>query len=257
MHAALRRLAGRGRAALADDRVSALGLNEQAKRPIGMLSHGEAALALTAGRLLPPGRTLLVDEAGMGLDDEARGALLALLRMEAASGRLVLLATRASGLALEADHLVLLAGGQILQAGTPASLYAEPDSVGAARLTGPANILRGTVRELRPGSFVWSAGARYVQSNGPDTLRPTLGSGTTLCLRPERIALLGDDLTADNVTEAGIVDARSAGALLHLSVTASLGPLQVSVPSWGIIPYPAAGQSVRLGWAADAARVLP
>ena len=256
VRAALRRVAGRSRTAAADDCVSALGLAELASRRPGLLSHGESALALTAARLLPEGGALLVDEAGIGLDEEARKHLAALLRMEAAGGRLVLVATRDARLALGADHLVLLAGGQVLQAGTPASLYAEPHSVAAARLTGPANILQGTVRELRPGSFVWSAGGRYVQATDPDTVRPTLGNATTLCLRPERIALLGHGQTAENSLEAGIIDLRSAGALLELSVTARLGPLQVSVSSWGTTRYPGVGQTVCIGWAADAARVL-
>ncbi len=255
VRAALRRLAGRGRAAAADDRISALGLADQAARPLGALSHGEAALALAAARLLPPGGVLLVDEAGMGLDAEARATLAALLRMEAAGGRLVLLATRCTELAMSADHLVLLAGGQVLQAGTPASLYAEPRSAASARLTGPANILQGVVRELRPGGFVWSAGARYVQAADPDTVRPALGNPVTLCLRPERVALLGGTAAADNVVEATIIDLRSSGAMLDVSATGRIGPLRLSVPSWGT-PCPTPGQSVRLGWAADAARVV-
>ena len=256
VQAALRLLAGRGRAAAIGDRLSALGLADLAARQAATLSHGQATMALTAARLLPEGRVLLVDEAGIGLDDEALETLAALLRMEAAGGRLVLAATRETRLALGADHLVLLAGGQVLQAGTPASLYAEPRDASAARLTGPANIFRGVVRELRPGTFVWSAGGRYVQSIDADTPRPTLGNAATLCLRPERIVLLGADQTAENVAEAAIMEVRSAGGFLDVFATARLGPLQLRVPSWGMSPYPAAGQTVRLGWAANAARVL-
>ena len=214
VQAALRRLAGRGGAAPEGDRLSALGLADRGARRAGTLSHGQAAMALTAARLLPEGGALLVDEAGTGLDDEALETLSALLRMEA------------------------------------------PRNASAARLTGPANIFNGGVRELRPGGFVWSAGGRYVQSIDAETLRPTLGNAVTLCLRPERIVLLGAGQPAENEAEAAIIEVRSAGGSLDIFATARLGPLQLRVPSWGTSPYPAAGQVVRLGWAADAAQVL-
>jgi hypothetical protein len=40
-----------------------------------------------------------------------------------------------------ADRVALLIGGRVIQNGSPQQLYAEPVSVHAARLTGPASLL--------------------------------------------------------------------------------------------------------------------
>jgi ABC-type Fe3+/spermidine/putrescine transport system ATPase subunit len=254
--AALRRLAGRGQSEAVGRRMAALGLTVLAGRPAGLLSHGQAALALAAARMGGPGAVLLLDEAGHGLDADAARDLLVLLRAEASSGRLVVMATRSAPLALAADHLVLLGGGRVLQAGAPASLYAEPRDAACARLTGAANILQGTVRELRPGGFVWSAGSRHVQATGPDMRRPVLGSPVTICLRPERLALVDGRQPGGNAVDGAITGLRATGPLLDLAVDTPLGVLRVAVPSWGTSPYPAIGQAIRLGWAVDAATVL-
>jgi ABC-type Fe3+/spermidine/putrescine transport system ATPase subunit len=254
---ALKPLGGRGCGERLEALLQALRLHPLAKQPAGLLSHGEAFAALAAARLLPPGRVLLVDEAGSGLDGEALQGFAAMLKQDARTGRAVVLATRSPAMALTADHLVLLAEGQVQQTGTPASLYAEPRDADCARLTGLSNVFTGRIRELRPGGFVWTGGGRYLQAADPDMPRPALGGDVTLCLRPERLALLVPDDSADNVLEGEITDFRSAGPLLHLRLATPLGEVLAAIPSWRPRFYPAAGQTVRVGWAADAGWVLP
>jgi ABC-type Fe3+/spermidine/putrescine transport system ATPase subunit len=98
----------------------------------------------------------------------------------------VVIATRDRGIALAADSLVLLHAGQVLQAGSPASVYAEPRDLIAAGLTGPVNVLRGVVRQKIPGGFVWAANGRKFSQAGAG---PALGAEIVLCLRPEQLAL--------------------------------------------------------------------
>jgi ABC-type Fe3+/spermidine/putrescine transport system ATPase subunit len=227
------------------------------KMPTTQLSHGQALLALAAARLLQPGGVVLVDEAGMGLDDASLAGFAAALRQLAQGGRAVVVATRMARMALLADHLVLLADGRVIQAGTPASLYAEPGCETAASLTGPANILCGRIRELRGQGFVWTGGGRFVQATEPDMPRPALGAEVTLCVRPERMLLLAGGEAAENMVEAEITDVRSGGALLQVWARTAIGDLVVSVPSWQPRFYPASGQQVRIGWTAGAGWVLP
>ncbi len=255
VQAALRRVAGRAAGPIVDDVVGALGLEAIALAEVGTLSHGCALLALTAARVAQAGDVLLVDEAGAGLDAAGAERLLAALRRRAESGCTVLLATRIARVALAADHLVLLSGGRVLQTGTPASLYAEPRDAACARLTGEANLLAGHIRELRPGGFIWSGGGRFLQEAAADAARPTLGSRVSFCLRPERVALLGDGVEADNAQEATVLSVVSAGSQLHVRVGAPVGELLAVVPSW---PHPGVsrGQGVRVGWRADACQVL-
>ena len=256
LQTALRRFAARGATARADDMLFRLGLSAVARQTVGLLSHGQSLAALTAARLIRTADVLLVDEAGMGLDAAAAAALTTMLRQEAADGRIVLVATRSAAMALQADHLVLLSGGRVLQAGTPASLYAEPRDTAAAHLTGPANIVEGHVRELRPGGFIWARGGRYQQSCEPGLPRPALGSPVTLCLRPERITLLAYGEAADIMADSEILDVRSADALLDVRMESAIGPLTAAVPSWRPPVYPRAGQFTRVGWAATAACVM-
>jgi ABC-type Fe3+/spermidine/putrescine transport system ATPase subunit len=226
--------------------------------PPAHLSHGDSLLALAIARHLALGDVLLVDEAGMGLDNASLHRIAAHLQLLATTGRTVVLATRSSRLALLADHLVLLAAGQVIQTGTPASLYAEPRTAEAARLTGTANIFQGRIRELRQGSFIWTEGGRFLQSADPDMPRPTLGTEITICIRPERIHLLTATETADNMVDADIIDVRSAGPLLEVHVNSPLGMVTAHVPSWRPnLFYPAAGQQGRIGWSAGAGWVLP
>ncbi len=255
VQAALRRTAGRTAAPLVDTVMETLGAAPIGQAEVGTLSHGSALLALTAARLARPGDVLLVDEAGAGLDIAAADRLLLALRQRAGSGTTVLLATRIASVALAADHLILLAGGRVLQAGTPASLYAEPRQAACAILTGPANILAGHIRELRPGGFIWSGGGRYLQAAAPEAPRPTLGCRVSLCLRPERIGLLANGVEADNALDATVLSVVSAGSHVHIRLGAPVGELLAAVPGW---PNPGVsrGQSVRVGWHAEACHIL-
>ena len=255
--AALRRIVARpARQAIADTLTAlAPGL---AGTPPANFSHGDSLGALAAARHLPPGDVLLVDEAGMGLDESSLHRTTAHLHQLAATGRTVVFATRSTRFALLADHLVLLASGQVIQTGTPASLYAEPRTAEAARLTGTANIFQGRIRELRQASFIWTEGGRFLQSADPDMPRPTLGTDVTICIRPERIQLLTATETADNMVDADITEIRSAGPLLEVHVNSPLGPVTTYVPSWRPnLFYPATGQQGRIGWSAGAGWVLP
>ena len=255
VQAALRRMAGRAALPLLDTLKEQLGLEPLLQAEAGTLSHGDGLLALTASRLARGGDVLLVDEAGAGLDRAACERVMLALRRRAESGATVLLATRIAAVALAADHLVLLAGGRVLQAGTPASLYAEPRDSLSAALTGPANILAGHIRELRPGGFIWSGGGRFLQAASADAPRPTLGCAVSLCLRPERIALLEGGVEADNVQDGTVISVASAGSQVLVRVGAPMGELLAAVPSW---PNPglSKGQSVRVGWHAQACHIL-
>jgi ABC-type Fe3+/spermidine/putrescine transport system ATPase subunit len=233
-----------------------LGWSELAGRRLWGFSHGEHLAALAAARLLPAGEALLVDEATGGLDRTDRDLYLATLRAMAQEVRTILFATRDETVALAADHLVLLQGGRVLQAGTPASCYAEPQSAAAALLTGPANIMEGTVRERRGGAYIWAAaGARFLQSAAPGAVQPPLGSLARFCLRPERALLLGADEKADNMLPGVVAAVQCAGRALALDVETSCGLLQISPPSW---PRPAlaVGAEVMVGWDGGAATVI-
>ena len=234
-----------------------LGLAALAGQRVRSLSHGEHFLALAAARLAAAGSALLVDEAasGLGADDALR--VMEWLFAAAKSGRTVVMATRDPAAAHAADHLVLLAEGRVLQAGTPASCYAEPKSAAAALLTGPANVLEGVVRERRPGGFIWTAaGQRFRQALTPEMAPPVLGGPILCCLRPERLMLLAAAEQADNALAGTVTRLGSAAGSLAVVVETACGPLRTLVPAWPRTLDVSVGAAVTIGWQAGAASLI-
>ena len=127
------------------DRV---GLADRAAAFPHELSGGEQQRVALARALAPRPKLILLDEPFSSLDralrDELRQSTAQLL---AASGTSALLVTHDAEEAMDmASHIVLMQDGQILQAGTPETLYARPSSRAAARLLGPANVWTGQVK---------------------------------------------------------------------------------------------------------------
>jgi ABC-type Fe3+/spermidine/putrescine transport system ATPase subunit len=85
----------------------------------------------------------LFDEPTAHLDAQVRDIFLAeLTARRRESGTAAIYATHDAAEALGlADRVAVLIGGRVIQNGTPQQLYAEPVSVQAARLTGPASLL--------------------------------------------------------------------------------------------------------------------
>lgn len=115
--------AGPAAAARADVLFGAFGLEARLGTRLGSLSRGlrRQASAVAALSLAPP--LLLVDEASATLDPEAVVVLREAVGALAGRGSGVLLATQDLHFAARTcDDVVLLAGGRVLEHGTPASL---------------------------------------------------------------------------------------------------------------------------------------
>jgi len=103
---------------IAQDALARVGLAGWEGRSIARLSGGERQLVLIARALTQEPRLLLLDEPTSHLDLGNKARLLALLRALVAQGVTIVLTTHepevAAGLA---THLVLMRGGQVLEAG--------------------------------------------------------------------------------------------------------------------------------------------
>ena len=101
------------------------------------LSVGERQRAALAAILVTQPRTVLLDEPTRGLDYGAKGRLLALIYGWRAEERAVLLVTHDVELVAEAaDRVVILQGGGIAAAGSPADLLGAP-VFGASQAANP------------------------------------------------------------------------------------------------------------------------
>jgi putative spermidine/putrescine transport system ATP-binding protein len=239
----------------AHDLTEAFGLAAAAEQPVSALSLGDRQRAELVRALLDRPGSAVLDDPLTAQPPGDRLALLALARRQVAT---LLIATHDHTTALAAAHCIaVLRDGKLLQVGTPEEIYDTPRSAFVARFVGGTNILRGMVREIRPGRMVVVVdGVRVQYAAAPDAPRPMLGSPLILNLRPERIGLLFGGEAADNAIDGSVTAVAFQGAVSELTVQTALGALRVRLPGWRSGIAPVSGAAVRLGWAADAAMPL-
>lgn len=203
-----------------------------------MLSGGEQQRVAIARAMARAPALLLLDEPFSGLDgdlrERVRDALLADLR---ASGATVLVVTHDPAEAmLMADDLLLMAGGHILQCGSPADCYRNPVSLTAARLLGEVVTLPGRLA----GGMIETPLGHFEA--------PGLGDGQGLAvLRPHHLQIA----TRDG-TQACVVGARFAGGCWH--VTAEVAGHRLPLRLTG--EAPPEGAMLRVTVDASAVRVF-
>ena len=152
------------------------------------------------------------------------------------------------------DRVAILNQGRLVQEGPPALLYETPRTRFVADFLGKSNFLQGMVAEGGADRVILAAGGtRLRQAIPPGAPHPAHDRPMLLSLRPEKIALLNPDETADNMVEGRIASWSYLGAGFALSVeTQDLGTLRVTLPAWGAPIAPAEGLPVRLGWSSTA-----
>jgi iron(III) transport system ATP-binding protein len=203
-----------------------------------MLSGGEQQRVAIARALAREPALLLLDEPFSGLDGSLRAsvrdALLADLRR---AGATVLVVTHDPDEAMAiADDLVLMAGGRVLQTGSPDECYRRPVSATAAYLLGEMVLLPGQV----------AAGqARTALGTHP---APGLPDGPALIgLRPEALSLAPDGVPAT------VREVRFAGHGHRLRL--DLGGTEVTLRLTGTPP--AVGETAGVGHDPAAVQVFP
>ncbi|HQR38248.1 MAG TPA: ABC transporter ATP-binding protein [Blastocatellia bacterium] len=210
-------LAGLSRAER-DSRVADLaaifGIGDLLERQPLTLSGGERQRAALARSLAPRPHVLLLDEPLASLDVPAREHLRAELRSLLRQFDVaVVLVThdRDEALAI-GDRMVLIAQGQVQQAGPIQEVFSRPANVAVAAIVGVETVAAGTIRDVADGiatvktgsaelAAVWNAGA---------------SNDVLVCIRAE-----------DVTVERGVQPESSARNRLHGRVvdTAAIGPL--------------------------------
>jgi cobalt/nickel transport system ATP-binding protein len=128
-------------------------IEELADRPTHLLSYGQKKRVAIAGVLAMDPDVIVADEPTAGLDPEMTARLLDLLNRLHASGRTVVISTHDVELALAwADEALVLRRGQLLGAGAPEQVFADPALLASARLLPP--IVLDTYTRLRAAGFL-------------------------------------------------------------------------------------------------------
>ncbi|MEQ8833836.1 MAG: ABC transporter ATP-binding protein [Miltoncostaeaceae bacterium] len=112
-------------AARADELLALMALTERAGSPVASLSGGMQRRLQIARALINRPRMVLLDEPTTGLDPQARHAVWDRLRALRAEGATLVITTHYMDEAARlCDRLVVIDGGRIVRAGTPAGLVA-------------------------------------------------------------------------------------------------------------------------------------
>jgi ABC-type Fe3+/spermidine/putrescine transport system ATPase subunit len=193
--------------------------SERSRRP-GALSGGQQQRVALARALVIQPDVLLLDEPLASLDRELREELRAELRaLQCETGVTTILVTHDQEEALAiSDEIGVLAGGRILQVGSPGDVYAHPRTPFVARFLAAANLF--------DGKLVGGQGGTAVMVRPEDcTLDPVPRDG--LLIWPGRIAginFLGAEYLVEVRCENAVplrVRSRAAAAL-HEHVTVGI-----------------------------------
>lgn len=155
-----------------------VGLAELGKRMPHEISGGQAQRVALARALAVDPDLVLLDEPFSALDSVARVRLRAeLRRVLQQAGTTAVLVTHDQDEALSlSDRVVLMAGGRVIQTGTPDDVYHRPINEVAARLTGSIQGLPGE-----------ATGERAATLLGEVVLHATARGRGMVLLRPEQV----------------------------------------------------------------------
>ena len=159
-----------------------------ANRSVTDLSGGEQQRVALARALAPRPRLLMFDEPLGALDRALKDYLLKELRgilHESGVPAIYVTHDQEEAFAI-ADRVVLLHDGRIVQAGTPADVFAHPASKWVANFLGLGNVLDG--KWLRSGQVETRLGVLEVDCE----TETKSGESVALLIRPERVKLKRD-----------------------------------------------------------------
>ncbi|MFZ1614730.1 MAG: ABC transporter ATP-binding protein [Holophaga sp.] len=201
------------------------------RRPVE-LSGGEKQRVALARALAPRPRLLLLDEPFASLDRPAAEQLRHGLRhMLQAMGMPAILVTHDRDEALSlGDHLLLMREGCIRQGGTPAEVFARPDSREAAELLGFGTVVRTRVEGRTEGLLRLGAGCA-------ELFAPDPGGNfqeAYACIRGEGVSLErhgAGAVTQRNRLVGRVTALQHLGALVRVHVDCGF-PLESLITSW-------------------------
>lgn len=181
------------------------GISALARRSATTLSGGEAKRVSLARAFALQPELILLDEAFNSLDPPTRETLIDDLRHileETKITAVLALHDREETLRLAQD-VAVMAAGEIIQSGTTARIFNQPDSEFVASFVGTETILEGTVISNETGLMEISVAGVKIEATG--SFLP--GQNVYCCLRPENVTIspsAPEKISARNVFPARI-----------------------------------------------------
>lgn len=209
-----------------------MGLDGMERRRPSELSGGEKQRVALARALAPRPRLLLLDEPFASLDRPAAEQLRHSLRQVLqTTGTPALLVTHNRDEALSlGDRLLLMREGRIRQSGSPAEVFARPDTREAAELLGFGTVARCEAHRVPQGLLSLAVG-------GIELIAPDPGGEfreAYACIRGEGVSLerhRPDAVTQRNRLPGRVVALHGLGPLVRVQVDCGF-PLESLITSW-------------------------
>lgn len=179
-------------------------LESYVNRPAPHLSGGQQQRLALARALVGEPRVLLLDEPLSNLDAKLREEMR--IELRDLSKRLNVTTLFVTHEQLEAlsmsDVVAVMKDGRIVQSGTPAEIYAQPNSAFVAQFIGRTNLLAAQVKERA------ADGSQLLVHTAMGPLRSTAcggGDHVVIAIRPEDVELVADgEAGGENVFEGQV-----------------------------------------------------
>jgi len=170
------------------DALERVGLAPLAARPATLLSGGQQQRVALARAFVRGAGLILMDEPLSNLDARLRGEMRSeMKRLQSESGVTSLYVTHDQEEALFlSDRIAVMAGGRIVEIGTPEQLYFRPRHRFTAEFLGSMNLL--SVETSAPALMTAAGRVDAVAALANGEARPR-----TLAIRPEHIAIAPED----------------------------------------------------------------
>ncbi|KAA0578147.1 ABC transporter ATP-binding protein [Azospirillum sp. Sh1] len=230
-------------------------LPDTADKRVTDLSGGQRQRIAIARALAVEPAVLLLDEPLSALDLKLRQHMRAELReLQKRTGVTFIYITHDQGEALTmSDRIGVMSRGVLEQVGDGKTIYDHPETAFVASFVGESNRFAGPVTQAADGWAVLDTAFGPLRGRNPRGL--AVGDRATLYVRPERLAPdrsgAGD---GDNSLTARVSHSDFEGAFVNAFLD---GGLTVQMPHLGQEPAFVPGETVRLGFRAADAVVLP
>jgi len=234
------------------------GISRLAKRSAKTLSGGEAKRVSLARAFAIKPQIILLDEAFNSLDPPSRETIIDDLKQileETKITAVLALHDREETLRLAQDVSVMNSG-KIVQTGTTAAIFNQPDSEFVAHFVGTESILEGTVNSCAAGHMVISINGKSIEAVGDCSI----GQKVYCCLRPENVTISSQTqgkISARNIFDGRVSKIIRQGFFYKLTLDCGF-PLvaYITIPSYEDLGI-AKGGAVIASFKATAVHVIP
>ena len=200
---------------------------------------------------------ILMDEPLGALDRQLRDQMqLEIKDLHSRLGITVLYVTHDQEEAMAmSDRICLMSHGRIEQIGTPQELYFRPKSVFVAKFLGESNIFDATVVQAGEPMTLRGPGGVAIRARGNAPVES--GAAVKVMIRPERLHLLSDGETAENMAVGTLRETVFVGGVVRRFVRLANG-VELSLKELSADAAEALhpGAETRIGWSSAHTLVL-